>query len=234
MSDAAARVAVVTGASRGIGQSTAQMLERQGFVAVSAARSLPDGERTRRVDVGDDDGVRRMCESVEQAFGRIDVLVNCAGIASSTNALELGVAEWEAVLRTNLIGAHNCCKHVLPAMRRRRFGRIVNVASIAARSFSRTSSVAYTASKYGLVGLTRQLAAAFGQDGVTVNCVAPSQTRTEMLDALAPAQLQAIAEANPLGRLAEPAEVAAAICFLASDGASYINGAVVDVNGGIL
>ena len=108
------------------------------------------------------------------------------------------------------------------------------MASIAGRSYSRTASVAYTASKYGVIGLTRQLAALFGRDGITVNCVAPSQTRTEMLAAVPAAQLQAIAASNPTGRLAEPHEIAAAVGFLVSDSAAYVNGAVLDINGGVL
>lgn len=234
MSDPARRVAVVTGASRGIGRATMSLLEATGFTTIGVARGLTDGDRTRRVDVGDDDSVKRLCDEIASSFGGLDVLVNCAGVAAGGDPLKLSLDDWESTLRTNLIGTYFCCKHALPYMQRQGFGRIVNVASIAGRSFSRTASVAYTASKYGVVGLTRQLAATCGRDGVTVNCVAPSQTRTEMLAVAPPEQLALIAAANPLGRLAEPQEIAEAISFLVSDAASYVNGAVLDVNGGVL
>ncbi|OFW07581.1 MAG: hypothetical protein A3H96_00050 [Acidobacteria bacterium RIFCSPLOWO2_02_FULL_67_36] len=235
MSDTGARVALVTGASRGIGRATVVLFSSRGITTVGLARGLADTPLTRRGDVADETDVRRVCDDVVATFGRIDILVNCAGIATTGDPLALSVDDWETVLRTNLIGTYLCCKHVLPVMRRHGFGRIVNVASIAGRSHSRTASVAYTASKYGVVGLTRQLAAAFGRDGISINCVAPSQTKTDMLAAAATLeQLDAVAAANPLGRLAEPREVAEAIGFLASDAASYINGAVLDVNGGQL
>lgn len=224
----------MTGASRGIGRATVSLFESRGLTTIGVARGLPDGDHTRSLDVGDDDSVKRLCDEIASSFGRLDILVNCAGVASSGDPLKLALADWESALRTNLIGTYFCCKHALPVMQRQGFGRIVNVASIAGRSFSRTASVAYTASKYGVVGLTRQLAATCGRDGVTVNCVAPSQTRTEMLAAASPEQLAAIAAANPLGRLAEPQEVAEVIGFLVSDAASYVNGAVLDVNGGVL
>jgi 3-oxoacyl-[acyl-carrier protein] reductase len=112
---------------------------------------------------------------------------------------------------------------------------VVNLSSVAGRSYSRRASVAYTASKYAVIGLTKQLAACFGRDGITINCVAPSETATEMLTRrVPPGERRAIGQANPLERLARPSEIAAVIAFLASPAASYVNGAVIDVNGGLL
>jgi len=235
MSDGSGRVALVTGASRGIGLATTTLLTTRGVTVIGASRHATDGEFSRRLDITDDADVKRVVDDVASAFGRIDVLVNCAGVATTGDPLGLSLEDWDRVLRTNLIGTYSCCRHVIPVMRRHGVGRIVNVASVAGRAYSRTASVAYTASKYGVVGLTRQLAAAFGREGITINCVAPSQVDTEMLAAVAtPEQLAAVAAVNPLERLARPEEVAEAIVFLASEGASYINGAVLDVNGGLL
>lgn len=229
------RVAVVTGASRGIGRAAAALLAERGAVVIGMSRHADNGARSRRVDVTDEASVLQAFSSVVDEFGRLDVLVNCAGVAGTAEPLGLTAADWDAVLRPNLVGSYLCCKHAIPAMQRHGFGRVVNLGSIAGRAFSKTGSIAYTASKYGVIGLTRQLAAQFGRDGITVNCVAPSQTRTEMLLEIAtPTQLDAIAASNPTGRLGEPEDVAAAIAFLASDAAAYINGAVLDVNGGLL
>lgn len=227
------RVAVVTGASRGIGAATARLLRSEGFKTVGLSRGIRPGPWSRRCDVAEEASVVDVFRGIVTEYGRIDVLVNCAGAASTAGPLELGSADWELLFRTNVLGTYLACREAIPSMRRLRYGRIVNLASIAARSYSRTASVAYTSSKYAVVGLTRHLAAAFGRDGVRVNCVCPSQTRTEMLErALSPRRRRALEASSPLGRLAEPEEIARAILFLASDGASYVNGAAIDVNGG--
>jgi NAD(P)-dependent dehydrogenase (short-subunit alcohol dehydrogenase family) len=236
MSSEGRRVAIVTGASRGIGKATAAFLSDQNVVAIGISRHSEDTSHTRKCDVGNEESVARVLKEILAAQGRIDILVNCAGVAArAKNDLALELSEWETILRTNLIGTYFCCKHAIPQMRTQKSGKIVNIASIAGRSYSRTASVAYTASKYGVIGLTRQLAATFGSYGININCVAPSQTLSEMLtSSLSESELEKLAEANPLGRLAQPEEVAKVICFLASEEASYINGAVVDVNGGLL
>lgn len=235
MGAADARVAVVTGASSGIGRATVERLRERGFRTVGIARRFEDTGSTWRCNVADESDVARVFGGILGAFGRLDVLVNSAGIAASTPPLEVSAKEWDAMLTTNLLGTYWCCKHAIAAMRTRRYGRIVNIGSMAGRSFSRTSSVAYTCSKYGVIGLTRQLAASFGREGITVNCVCPSQTKSEMLLAhVSPDRQHALAEGVPLGRLAAPEEVAEVVCFLAGDGASYVNGAIVDVNGGQL
>lgn len=235
MSSNKGQVAVVTGASRGIGKATADLLRRKSVTTIGISRSLADTGWTRRCDVRDERAVERIFAELVSTFGRIDILANCAGIASIGDPLGLPVEEWEAVLRTNLTGTYLCCRYALIPMRERHYGKIINVSSIAGRSYSRTASVAYTCSKYAVIGLTRHLAASFGKDGININCVCPSQTKTEMLISNVPqAELDRLATSVPLGRLAEPEEIAQTIFFLASDAASYINGAVIDVNGGQL
>jgi 3-oxoacyl-[acyl-carrier protein] reductase len=228
-------VAVVTGASRGIGKATADLLREQGVMTFGISQHIENTDWTRQCDVRDEDSVSSAFRELVSTYGQIDILVNCAGVVSTKGPLDLSVQEWETVLGVNLIGTYLCCKHAILNMRSRQYGKIVNVSSIAGRSHSRTASVAYTCSKYGVIGVTRQLAATFGKEGININCVAPSQTMSEMLMANIPKeQLDALASSNPLGRLSEPREVAQTICFLTSDAASYINGAVIDVNGGQL
>ena len=235
MSDEGKRVAVVTGASSGIGRAAAEILKEEGIVTIGISRSLNNTERSRRCDVRDEQTVQRIIGEIVSTFGRIDILVNCAAVVSKKEPLDIGADEWDEVLRTNLLGTYFCCKHAILYMRGRKYGKIVNVASIAGRLYSRTASLAYTCSKYAVIGLTRHLAATFGRDGININCVAPSQTLSETLVAHVPkAQMDALATANPLGRLASPEEVARSIVFLSSDAASYINGAVLDVNGGLV
>ena len=236
MSSETRRVAVVTGASQGIGKTATELLSRDGFLAVGLSRSLDDSSSTRRCDVREENTVRAVFDDIADTLGRIDVLVNCAGIAPKRDdPLDVSRDEWQAMFETNLLGTYHCSKHAIRHMQKSRYGRIINIASVAARSYSKTASLAYTCSKYAVVGLTRQLAAAFGKDEITVNCVAPSQTLTDMLlSSVTPEGLDQLGRENPLGRLANPSEVAETICFLASERASYINGAVVDVNGGLV
>ncbi len=235
MSASSPRVAVVTGASRGVGKATVELFREQGMTAIGVSRSIGNSEGSLSCDVGDEQSVAGLFDELVASHGRVDILVNCAGVSTTTAPLELGVEEWEAVLRTNLIGTYLCCKNAILHMRPQRYGKIINVSSIAGRAFSKTSSVAYTCSKYAVIGLTRQLAVAYSGDGININCVAPSQILTEMLIAHVPqGRREELAAANPLRRLADPEEVARTISFLAGDGASYINGAVIDINGGQL
>lgn len=228
-------VAVVTGASSGIGRATFDLFTKQGWRTVGLARRFSNTPSTRRVDVDRVAEVEKVFHDLLKEHGRIDVLVNCAGITSMMNPLEIPVAEWEKVFRTNVFGTYLCCQQVLPAMCERRFGKIVNVSSIAGRFYSQSASVAYTASKYAVIGITRQLAGQFAAHGVNINCVCPSQTATEMfLNNVSKEQQERLTANHPMKRLAKPEEVAEAIAFLTSDKASYINGAVLDVNGGLL
>ena len=233
MSSDGKRFAVVTGASGGIGKVTTEILRRHGINTIGISRRIEDTEWTRRCDVRDGDTVQQVFNEIVSTLGQIDILVNCAAVVSIGDPLQISAKEWEEVLQANLLGTYFCCKHAIVHMRPRRYGKIVNVASIAGRSYSRTASVAYTCSKYAVIGLTRHLAASFGKDGININCVAPSQTLSDTLIAnISRSQLDALAASNPMGRLAGPEEVAKSIYFLASDAASYINGAVLDINGG--
>lgn len=235
MSGEGERFAVVTGASSGIGKVTAEILRGNGIPTVSISRRLANSQWTRQCDIGHEPSVELVLNEIISTLGHIDVVINCAAVVSTEDPLEISVEKWEEVFRVNLLGSYFCCKYAIPHMRTRRYGKIVNVSSIAGRLYSRTASVAYTCSKYAVIGLTRHLAATFGRDGININCVAPSQTLSERLVAHVPkAKMDALAAANPLGRLASPEEVARSIVFLSSDAASYINGAVLDVNGGLV
>jgi NAD(P)-dependent dehydrogenase (short-subunit alcohol dehydrogenase family) len=226
------RLAVVTGASSGIGKATAALLRRKGYRVVGVSRRLSDTSSTRRCDIRDELSVRRCFEGIESSLGPIDILVNSAGAAGAKNALDLTYTDWQDMLDVNLIGSYFCCKYALKGMIRRRYGKIVNISSQAGRSFSRTSSLAYTCSKYGVIGLTRQLAVEFAGKNISINCICPSQVDTEMLREVVPsAARKALAEQNPMKRLARPEEIAETIAFLVSDAVGYMNGAILDVHG---
>ncbi len=226
------RVAVITGASRGIGKVTLDLLQKQGFQTVALSRTLRNTRYSRACDVRDEDSVKKVFKDILANFGRIDVLVNCAGLVSPKKSLELQASDWDEMLGVNLMGTYFCCKYALLAMVRQQYGKIVNISSKAGRGCSRTASLAYTCSKYGVIGLTRQLAAEFARSHININCVCPSQVNTEMLKVNVPkAMRDQLLAGVPMGRFAEPREIAHAIAFLVNDEASYVNGAILDVNG---
>lgn len=227
-------MAVVTGASSGIGAATVAVLESAGFLALGAARTKR-GRCDFLMDVSDEESVRSTFALVISRYGRFDLLVNNAGCVSQSPMEDCSLDEWNQVLSTNLTGAFLCSKHAVRHFLQASGGVIVNVSSIAGRSCSPTASEAYTCSKYGIIGLTKQLAARYGGRNIRVNCVCPSQTLTPLLtNALSEEKIADLGRQNPMSRLAHPEEVAEAISFLASDKAAYINGAILDVNGGKL
>jgi 3-oxoacyl-[acyl-carrier protein] reductase len=184
------------------------------------------------MDVGDPIQVRNGFQQALAKFNKLDILVNNAGITRDALALRMKLEDWEAVLRTNLTGAHLCIQQALAMMLRQRSGRIINVASVVALAGS-AGQANYAASKGGLIGLTKAMAIEVASRNITVNAVAPGFIETAMTDVLPEKVKEELKTRIPLGRMGSPAEVAAAIVFLASDEAAYITGQVLSVNGGM-
>jgi 3-oxoacyl-[acyl-carrier protein] reductase len=236
------RTALITGASRGIGKACAHALASAGHRVVLAARSA---ERLAEVakeigteafvlemDLANRDSITSGITRAAKDFGRIDVLVNNAGIAKDGLAVRMKQADWEAVLGTNLSGAFYAIQQVLQGMMRERWGRIINISSVVGE-MGNPGQANYVASKAGLIGLTKSLAQEVGSRNITVNAVAPGFIGTDMTRELSDELKQKMIDNTPLRRMGAPEDVAAAVKFLASDEAAFITGHVLDVNGGI-
>jgi 3-oxoacyl-[acyl-carrier protein] reductase len=239
------RVALVTGASQGIGRATALALANAGARVAAAARNAgklaevvaeiaaAGGEAIAvPMDVADAEQVKAGFRLSNEKFGRLDILVNNAAITRDGLAVRMKVEDWDRVLRTNLTGAHLCAQQAMSVMMRARYGRIINVTSVVAET-GNPGQVNYVAAKAGLIGLTRALAVEIASRNITVNAVAPGFIVSPMTDPLPPEVKDSLVARVPLGRMGTDAEVAAAIVFLASEEAGYITGAVLDVNGGL-
>ncbi|MDP9147061.1 MAG: 3-oxoacyl-[acyl-carrier-protein] reductase [Acidobacteriota bacterium] len=239
------KVALVTGASQGIGWDTAQALVVAGAKVAVAARTaeklaLLVGEITAaggealvvKMDVADAEQVKAGFKQVIDKFGRLDILVNNAAITRDGLAVRMKADDWDAVLRTNLTGAHFCIQQALGTMMRARAGRIINIASVVAQ-MGNAGQANYVAAKAGLIGLTKAIAMEIASRNITVNAVAPGFIETPMTDVLPDKVKDELKARIPLGRLGGARDVAAAIVFLASDEAAYITGHVLDVNGGL-
>ena len=231
------RVAFVTGASRGIGRSIALALRRAGLDVVAAATSIEANPEFAdslavNIDLHSPESIKTAFSRALKEKGRIDVLVNNAGITRDGLAVRMKPADWDAVLRTNLDGAFFAIQQVLPGMMRNRWGRIINISSVVGQAGA-AGQVNYAASKAGLIGMSKSLAQEMGSRGITVNVVAPGYITTDMTKDLPEERKQKIVASIPLERAGTPEEVAAAVCFLASEEASYITGQVLAVNGGM-
>jgi len=239
------KVALVTGASQGIGRATSLALAQAGAKVAVAARSADKlaslvGEIEAAggaalavpMDVADAAQVKTGFQQVLAKFGRLDILVNNAAVTRDTLALRMKLEDWESVLRTNLTGAHLCIQQALGAMLKQRSGRIINLSSVVAET-GNAGQANYVASKAGLIGLTRAIAVEVASRNITVNAVAPGFIETPMTDPLPQELKDKMKSLIPLGRLGSDRDVAAAIVFLASDEAAYITGHVLDVNGGL-
>jgi NAD(P)-dependent dehydrogenase (short-subunit alcohol dehydrogenase family) len=247
----AGRVALITGAARGLGLAAAERFlaggarvvinvrrpEQAAAVAARMGESDGGGERVLVLpgDVASSATVRAMVAQTLDSFGRLDVLVNNAAAAFSTRFEQIGEEEWRRAVDVNLTAAFLCIQAALPAMKANGYGRVVNLSSTAGKSVSTLGGAHYTASKAGLLGLTRAAAKELGPHGVTVNAVCPGLIDTELTrEHATPEQLAVHARSFPVQRLGTAAEVAELICFLASERAGYITGAAIDINGGDL
>jgi 3-oxoacyl-[acyl-carrier protein] reductase len=239
------RVALVTGASRGIGRAVALTLCRSGFDIVVASPEIEKNEEvaeeiracsgeamTVNLDVTSPESVKAAFSRVMQDKTRIDVLVNNAGVTRDGLAVRMKPQDWDLVLKINLSGAFLCSQQVLPGMMKNRWGRIVNISSVVGQAGS-AGQANYAASKAGLIGMTKSLAQEMGSRNITVNAIAPGYIDTDMTRALPEELKQKMLATVPLARMGKPEDIASAVKFLVSEDASYITGHVLAVNGGM-
>ncbi len=241
------RVAVVTGGARGIGKSISEALANRGCNVVIADINLENAEATAQeifqatnrktlavhVNVADYSSANEMIDKTLAEFGHVDILVNNAGITRDKLIMRMEEQDWDLVIDINLKGAFNCCKAVVRPMMKQRYGRIVNISSVSGLA-GNVGQANYSASKAGLIGLTKTLARELASRQITVNAVAPGFIPTALTVDLPEELKEQIIKATPLGRMGKPEEIAYAVAFLASDEAAYITGQVLSVDGGMV
>jgi len=240
------RVALVTGASQGIGRACALALAAQGASVAAAARNqqkldelvqeiVAAGGKAAAfvVDVADEEQIKTGVKAAIGHFGKIDILVNNAGITRDQLVMRMKRADWDAVLNTNLTSAYLCIQQVIGSMLKQRWGRIINITSVFGQT-GQAGQANYAASKAGLIGLTMAMAREVASRNITCNAVAPGFIETSMTDVLSEEFKQNAVKMIPLARVGKPEDIAGAVCFLASEDASYITGHVLNVNGGML
>jgi len=239
------QVAVITGASRGIGRAIALKLSAAGAAVVVTATTLEGAKRTAdeitalggralavKVDVSVSAEVEGLFKEAVASFGRLDILVNNAGITKDGLLLRMKDADWDAVVDVNLKGAFICTREAAKVMSKARYGRIVNVSSVVGE-MGNPGQTNYSASKAGMIGLTKSVAKELARRNVTVNAVAPGFIETDMTLELSEKAKESLQEQIPMGRLGSGDDVASAVLFLVSEGAAYITGHVLSVNGGM-
>lgn len=241
-----AKIALVTGASRGIGAAIALQLQADGFFVVGTATTEAGAQAiTERhagqgaacgiglvLDVRDHVAIDALVSQIEQQYGAVAVLVNNAGITKDNLLLRMKADDWHDIIHVHLNAVFALSKRVLKGMAKARFGRIINITSVSAK-LGNAGQTNYAAAKAGIEGFSRALAREMGSRNITVNCVSPGFIETDMTDVLNDTLRQKLLETIPLGRLGQPQDIAAAVCFLASTNASYITGTVLPVNGGM-
>lgn len=241
------KVALVTGGSRGIGRAVALKLAENGAdVAINYAGNTAAAEEVKAAveklgrramlvqgSVADTDGVQAIVNQVVKKLGRLDILINNAGITRDGLLMRMKEADWDAVLETNLKGVFNCSKAVMRTMMKQKSGRIVNMASVVGE-MGNAGQANYAAAKAGVIGFTKSLAKEVASRGITVNAVAPGFIATDMTKVLTDDQKAEMTKTIPLGRAGQPEDVANAVLFLVSDEAAYITGQVLNVDGGMV
>jgi 3-oxoacyl-[acyl-carrier protein] reductase len=245
MANLQGRIALVTGASQGIGRACALELARAGAIVALAARNeaklaevaaeieAAGGQAAAYpLDVASEESIKAGAKAVIERFGKVEILVNNAGITRDGLMMTMKRADWDDVLGTNLTGAFLLTQALIRPMIKNRWGRIINISSVVGRT-GQGGQVNYSASKAGLIGMTRSIAREVGSRGITANAVAPGYIETPMTAVLDEKQRAAMMASIPLGRVGTDADIAQAVTFLASDAAAYITGHVLDVNGGM-
>jgi 3-oxoacyl-[acyl-carrier protein] reductase len=241
------RVAVITGAARGIGRAISEKLALLGANVVIADMQFELAEKTAaeitqltgrktfavKVNVADMKSASELIDQTIKEFGRVDILVNNAGITRDTLILRMEESDWDAVINVNLKGAFNCSKAAVRPMMKQRYGRIVNISSVSGQA-GQAGQTNYSASKAGLIGFTKALAREVASRQITVNAVAPGFIPTALTNDLSEELKDMILKATPAGRMGKPEEIAAAVVFLASEEAAYITGQVLAVDGGMV
>lgn len=240
------QIALITGASRGIGAAIAQELGKQGAVVIGTATSASGAEQISQalqqsqitgagmaLDVNDAEQVDKLIKSIAEQFGDVSILVNNAGITRDTLLMRMKDDDWDAVIGTNLKSVYRMSQAVIRSMMKARVGRIINISSVVGH-MGNAGQTNYAAAKAGMAGFSKSLAAEVGSRGITVNCVAPGFIDTDMTRELPEEQRQGLLQHIPVGRLGQAEEVAAAVAFLASPKAAYITGETLHVNGGML
>jgi 3-oxoacyl-[acyl-carrier protein] reductase len=239
------KIALVTGASQGIGRACAIALAAEGATVALAARGVDKLEavaaeiaaaggtaKAYALDVSSEDSIKSTAKAILADLGAVHILVNNAGITKDGLALRMKLADFEDVLRTNLTGAFLLTQAVISSMMKARWGRVINITSVVAQTGA-AGQANYAASKAGMIGLTKSLAREFASRNITVNAIAPGFIETPMTEVLTEAQKTGILAQIPLARYGTDADIAAAVAFLAGDGAAYITGHTLDVNGGM-
>ncbi|HVM81935.1 MAG TPA: 3-oxoacyl-[acyl-carrier-protein] reductase [Stellaceae bacterium] len=242
MFDLTGKTALVTGASGGIGGAIARALHRQGAAVMLAgtrgpvlealAAELGEHAQVAVADLADPAAADPLVKRAEEAMGKLDILVNNAGLTRDGLALRMKDEDWQKVLDVNLTAGFRLARAALRGMMRRRAGRIIGISSVVGVT-GNPGQANYAASKAGMIGMSKALAAEVASRGITVNCVAPGFIVSAMTDALTPEQKERITAAIPIGRIGNPEEVAACVVFLASEEAAYVTGQTIHVNGGM-
>ncbi|HEV7337487.1 MAG TPA: SDR family NAD(P)-dependent oxidoreductase [Bosea sp. (in: a-proteobacteria)] len=243
--DLSGKIAVVTGAGRGLGKAIAEVIAGRGVHVVITDRVLEPAEQAAAsiraaggraspiaFDVAESDQVEEAFGKIRAEFGRVDILINNAGIGDFVSFPEITPEKWDRMLNIHLKGSFNCCQAVLASMKEQKYGKIVNISSVAGKRGDFIGNAHYTAAKAGIIGLTKSLALYAAPFGINVNAVAPGLFATELTDGMSSEMKATTIARIPAGRLGRPEEIGRATAFLVSDDASYIFGETLSVNGG--